>query len=359
MGWSLNLGKILGIDVKVHLTFFLLLAWFAFIYYAQGGAGAALEGLIFIVLLFACVLLHELGHALAARRYGIATKDITLLPIGGVARLQRMPDKPQQELVVALAGPAVNVVIALILFVILLASGLQGLDVTRLENPSAGLLQQLLATNLWLVLFNLIPAFPMDGGRVLRALLATRLPYARATRVAANIGQGMAFLFGFLGLFYNPFLIIIALFIFLGASQEAAHVTLRDMMKGVPVSAAMVTEFRTLTPHATLNDAVEALLQTSQHEFPVLDPSGVRGVLTQEALIAGLKTSGREAPVSSVMTKDLPSVRPNTPFEEAFRLMEEHQAKVLPVVGERGELVGLLTTENIGEMMRVNAALSR
>lgn len=256
----------------------------------------------------------------------------------------------------ALAGPAVNVLIAAVLFVILLASGFQGFDVAGLASPESGIVQRLLVTNIWLVLFNLIPAFPMDGGRVLRALLALRLPYARATQVAASIGQGMAFLFGFLGLLYNPFLLIIALFIFLGASQEASSVTLRDMMKGVPVSAAMVTDFRTLTPHATLDEAVEALLQTSQHEFPVVDPSGVRGILTQEALLAALRSQGREAPVSAVMTSNLPSVSSKAPFEEAFRLMEEHQVKVLPVVGERGELVGLLTTENIGEMMRVNAA---
>jgi Zn-dependent protease/CBS domain-containing protein len=357
VGWSLNLGKVLGIEVKIHLTFFLLLFWFGFIYFSQGGTQAALEGLLFIILLFACVLLHEFGHALAARRYGIPTKDITLLPIGGVARLQRMPDKPQQELVVALAGPAVNVVIALVIFIVLLAGGRQNLDVTQLGSPESGLLQRLLVTNIWLVLFNLIPAFPMDGGRVLRALLAMRLPYARATRIAASIGQGMAFLFGFLGLLYNPFLIIIALFIFLGASQEASSATLRDMMKGVPVSAAMVTEFRTLTPQATLNEAVEALLQTSQHEFPVVDPAGLRGILTQEALLAGLRSEGREALVSQIMTPNLPSVRASAPFEEAFRVMEERQAKVLPVTNDQGQFVGLLTTENIGEMMRVNAAI--
>jgi Zn-dependent protease/CBS domain-containing protein len=355
MGWSLKVGKILGIDVKVHLTFFLLLVWFGFIYYAQGGGAAAVQGLLFILLLFVCVLLHEFGHALAARRYGIATKDIILLPIGGVARLQRMPDKPSQELVVALAGPAVNVVIVLIL--LLLLGGVQTLDMTRAENPS--LLQQLLSANIWLVLFNLVPAFPMDGGRVLRSLLAMRLPYAQATQTAATIGQGMAFLFGFLGLFYNPLLIIIALFIFLGASQEASVATMRDVMKGMPVSAAMVTDFRTLTPHSTLDDAVNALLQTSQHEFPVIDPSGVRGILTRDTLIAALRKDGHETPVAQVMTKDLPTVHANTPFDEAFRLMEEHQAKVLPVVGQRGELVGLLTTENIGEMMRVHTAKKR
>ena len=357
MGWSLNLGKILGIDVKIHLTFFLLLIWFGFIYYSQGGLNAAVQGLLFIVLLFVCVLLHEYGHALAARRYGIATKDITLLPIGGVARLQRMPDKPLQELVVALAGPAVNVVIALLLFMTLLVSGQQNFSAAQLADPNSGLLQRLFITNIWLILFNLVPAFPMDGGRVLRSLLAMRLPYAQATQTAATIGQGMAFLFGFLGLFYNPLLIIIAFFIFLGASQEASVATMRDAMKDMPVSAAMVTEFRTLTPHATLDDAVEALLQTSQHEFPVVDPSGVRGILTRDSLIAALRKDGPQTPVSQVMTTNLPTVRASEPFEEAFRLMEEH--KVLPVVGEHGQLVGLLTAENIGEMMRVNSARKR
>jgi Zn-dependent protease/CBS domain-containing protein len=352
MGWSLNLGKILGIEVKIHLTFFLLLAWFAFVYYTQGGTRAAINGLLFISLLFVCVLLHEFGHALAARRYGIPTKDITLLPIGGEARLQRMPEKPSQELVVALAGPAVNVVIVLVLF--LLLGGVRSFDVTQLENASPNLLQQLLTANIWLVLFNLIPAFPMDGGRVLRALLAMRLPYAQATQIAATTGQGMAFLLGFLGLFFNPLLIIIALFIFLGASQEAVAANLRDIAKGLPVSAAMVTEFRTLTAQATLNDAVEALLQTSQHEFPVVDPSGVRGVLTRDTLIAALKAEGFDTPVSKVMTQNLPTVNAGSSLEEALRLMDEQQAKVIPVLGDNRQLVGLLTAENVGEMMKVH-----
>lgn len=213
MGWSLHLGRWLGIDVYLHFTFLLLLA---FIGLGQGVVGrsldAALGGVLFFGGLFFCVLLHEYGHALAARRYGIATRDITLLPIGGVARLERMPEKPSQEFVVALAGPAVNVVIAIGLFVGLKLGGWWQ-PLSSLSASSGNIFERLLVANVFLVLFNLLPAFPMDGGRVLRALLAMKLNYTRATRIAARIGQGMAVLFGFAGLFGNPMLLLIALFV--------------------------------------------------------------------------------------------------------------------------------------------------
>src|SRR4051794_10663658 len=215
MGWSIRVARVAGTDVKVHVTFLLLLAWVWFTHYRVGGTEAAWQGVLFIVLLFACVVLHEFGHAFAARLYGILTPDITLLPIGGVARLQRMPDKPGQELVVALAGPAVNVVIAAVLFAVLGRTA-EADEVAHLEDPRADMLARLAGVNVMLVVFNLIPAFPMDGGRVLRALLAMRMSYGRATQVAASIGQGIAFLFGFLGLLFNPLLIFIAIFIYLG-----------------------------------------------------------------------------------------------------------------------------------------------
>src|SRR5205814_6874147 len=218
MSWSLPIVRIAGIQLRIHITFLLLIVWLAFGYYSQGGSAAAASRVIFILLLFLCVVLHEFGHAFAAKAIGINLPDITLLPIGGVARLERMPEEPVQELIIAVAGPLVNVVIALGLFI---AGGAQAL-----LNPTAvetgGLIAQLLTINIILVLFNLLPAFPMDGGRVLRALLATRMNYARATQVAATVGQGFAFVFGFLGLLWNPFLIFIALSAYLGASQEAA-----------------------------------------------------------------------------------------------------------------------------------------
>ncbi len=187
MRWSFKLARIAGIDVCVHVTFLLLLAFIGFSALASGGAAAAIEGVIYVCLVFLCVLLHEFGHALAARRYGIRTPDITLLPIGGVARLERMPEKPSQELVVAIAGPLVNVVIALLLFPFARGS----LDPVIIQNVGVGLVTKLFITNVILVVFNMIPAFPMDGGRVLRAFLAMRMDYAKATNIAATIGQSL------------------------------------------------------------------------------------------------------------------------------------------------------------------------
>jgi len=268
LGWSLHLGRWLGIDVYLHFTFLLLLA---FIGLSQGLIGrsldAALGGVLFFTGLFVCVLLHEYGHALAARRYGIGTRDITMLPIGGVARLERMPEKPSQEFVVALAGPAVNVIIALGLFIGLKLGGWWQ-PLSSLSPTGGNIFERLLVANVFLVLFNLLPAFPMDGGRVLRAVLAMKLNHARATRIAARIGQGMAVVFGFAGLFGNPMLLLIALFVWVGAAQEAAASETKSSFSGATVRDAMLTDFKTLAPGDTLRDATRLLLAGSQQDFP-------------------------------------------------------------------------------------------
>ena len=248
MRWQWKLGTFAGIDVFVHATFLLLIGWIGYSYWLQYGTIAkVVEGILFILALFLCVVLHEYGHALTARKYGVKTRDITLYPIGGVARLERMPDKPIEELWVALMGPAVNVVIAAILFVYLYLSR-GSAPVTDLTVASGSFLVRLMAVNISLVVFNLIPAFPMDGGRVLRALLAMRMDYVRATQIAANIGQGLAFLLGLFGLFNNPFLLFIAFFVWIGASQEASMVQVRNSISGIPVTHAMQTQFETLAP---------------------------------------------------------------------------------------------------------------
>ena len=273
MAWSFPIGTVKGTVIRIHLTFVLFLLWIGVSHYAQGGQRAAVEGVLFISLLFLCVLLHEFGHVFAARRYGVQTPDITLLPIGGVARLERIPEKPSEELVVALAGPAVNVVIAALLF--LLLGGLPSMDDgTQVHNPGVDLLGRLAWVNISLVVFNLIPAFPMDGGRVLRALLAYRLGYARGTRIAAGIGQAVAFALGLAGLFGNPLLIFIALFVYMGAASEASAAQMRDASRGMIASDAAETRFEGLPPTATVEDAVERLLSTSQHDFPVVDGPG-------------------------------------------------------------------------------------
>jgi CBS domain-containing protein len=267
-----------------------------------------------------------------------------------------MPEEPVQELIIAVAGPLVNVVIALGLFVV---GGAQGL-LNRSTVEGGGLIAQLLTINIILVLFNLLPAFPMDGGRVLRALLATRMSYARATQVAATVGQGFAFVFGFIGLLGNPLLIFIALFVYIGASQEAALAQMKDVSRRFPVSSAMVREFRTLTENASLQEAVDALLATSQHDFPVVDETGnVTGLLTRNDLIAALRKNDPSLRVGDVMRRDIPTVTTGTRFEDAFRIMQECNCPAVPVLDSMKRLVGLLTPENVTELMMIQSAMPR
>jgi Zn-dependent protease/CBS domain-containing protein len=357
MSWSFPIGRLFGSEVRVHVTFFLLLAWIAIAHYQQGGTQAAVEGVAFILVLFACVVAHEFGHALAARRYGIRTPDITLLPIGGLARLERMPEDPRQEIIVALAGPAVNVVIAAVLILFLNSSfSLDALQ--RLDNPSVSFLARLASVNIFLVLFNLIPAFPMDGGRVFRALLAIWYPRRQATNIAAKVGQALAFGFGFLGLVGgNPLLIFIAIFVYLAATAEAQMVGLQDVSRHLGVGDAMITRYEALGPQATIGDAADLLLRTTQHEFPVVDGAGkLRGLLTRNAMVAALSKSGATTPVIEAMAADVPTVPIGSRLEKALQLLQQRSAPAVGVVDRNGKLVGYVTSENVGELMMVEQA---
>jgi Zn-dependent protease/CBS domain-containing protein len=356
MRWQWKLGTFAGIDVFVHATFLLLIGWIGYSHWLQYGTAAkVVEGILFILALFLCVVLHEYGHALTARRYGIKTRDITLYPIGGVARLERLPDKPIEELWVALMGPAVNVVIAALLFVYLyLTSGL--VPMTDLTVASGSFLARLMAVNVSLVLFNLIPAFPMDGGRVLRALLAMRMDYVRATQIAANIGQGLAFLLGLFGLFNNPFLLFIAFFVWIGASQEASMVQMRNTISGIPVTQAMQTRFDTLSPTDRLDRVVNLILAGSQQDFPVVEDGQFIGVLTRDDFIKALSQNGQDTPVTDVIRRNVPSVDSHEMVEMALMRLQESGAKTLPVM-HRGRFVGLITSENITEFLMIRSAL--
>src|SRR5512133_2736319 len=332
MRWQWKLGTFAGIDVFIHATFLILIGWVGYSYWLQYGTIAKVaEGILFILALFLCVVLHEYGHALTARKYGLKTRDITLYPIGGVARLERMPEKPIEELWVALMGPAVNVVIAAGLFAYLYFS--QSLvPLNELTVASGSFLARLMTVNISLVLFNLIPAFPMDGGRVLRAILAMRMEYVRATQVAANIGQGMAFLLGFIGLFSNPFLLFIAFFVWIGASQEASMVQMKNSISGIPVTRAMLTDFKTLSPRDTLAQVVGLLLAGSQHDFPVLDANGdIVGILERDTFINALSPRGHGVPVVDVMRSHVPSVDSHELVEPAVMRLQESRARTLPV----------------------------
>jgi Zn-dependent protease/CBS domain-containing protein len=356
MGWSIRLFDVAGTAVRIHLTFILLLAWIAAIHYNRGGTAAAFDGVLFIVLLFLCVVLHEFGHVFAARRYGIGTSDVTLLPIGGVASLERMPEKPSQEIVVALAGPAVNVVIALVL-VGLLGARIDLSQMTQLQEATSTLMGRVAAANVALVIFNLIPAFPMDGGRVLRALLAIPLGYTRATRVAATIGQGLAFVFALLGLLGNPLLILIAVFIFLAASGEAGYVQMREYTRGYLASHAMITQFQSLGPGATADDAAALLLRTTQQEFPVVDAAGaMQGVLTRDQLISALQSTGGTTPVADVMDREVPTVPENAHLDNIFQMLQRTGKRIIGVVDPRRRLVGYITAENLSELVMIQSS---
>jgi Zn-dependent protease/CBS domain-containing protein len=355
MTWSWKLARIAGIDVYVHATFWMVVAWIALIYWNQSQrVQAVVEGVGFILVLFACVVLHELGHALTARRYGIRTRDITLLPIGGLARLERMPDEPIQELWVALAGPAVNVGIALLLFVWLRASGLWE-SVDRLGVAIGGFAERIMVANAVLAGFNLLPAFPMDGGRALRALLATRMEYTRATQRAAMIGQGMAIFFAFLGLQGNPMLIFVALFVWIGAGQQASMTQMKSSLAGIPVRQAMLTHFRTLIPENTLGDAVDLLLTGSQQDFPVVDDRRVEGMLTRTGLVAALTRGGRHARVGDHMERTCATADASEMLETVLARLQGRECHTVPVT-ERGMLIGLVTMDNVGEFLMIQAA---
>ncbi len=355
MKWSWRIGRIAGIDVYLHLTFLLLVGWIGLSYYLPGrNLVAGLAGVASILVLFGIIVLHELGHALTARRYGIPTRDITLLPIGGVARLEKMPDDPRQELWVALAGPAVNVVLALVCAALLL-----GFTQTPLKGPvdlvAGHPLRNLVWINVVLAVFNMIPAFPMDGGRVLRALLALRLDYVRATRIAASVGQMLALGFGFIGLFSNPFLVIIALFVWMGAAAEANMVQMKSSLGGVQVREAMITEFRTVSASDSLRTVADHVLAGFQQDFPVHDGTQLVGILTRKDLLAAIARDGVDGTVARAMRSEFEVVGVSDLLEPAYARLQSTESHALPVLQD-GRLVGILTLENLSEYLMLQAA---
>ncbi len=354
MRWSLTIGRFGGTAVKIHVTFLLLLAWIGFSAWQQGGPAAAGDSLVFIILIFVCVVLHEFGHILVARRYGIQAPEVTLLPIGGVASLQALPEKPSQEFAIAIAGPAVNFVIALVLLAVL--GQFNAADLQRLDDPRVSLIARLADANLFLAIFNLIPAFPMDGGRVLRALLAMKLGRARATRIAASIGQAFAFGLGFLGLFGNPLLIFIAIFVYVAAAGEAQMTAIHESARGLTVGQAMETRFASLAANARLADAVDALLATAQHEFPVVDAfSKPIGLVTREDIFAALKDQDRDAAVAGFMRAPIETLRAEAPLDATVDRFLQQGAPADCVVDRDGVLVGVLGRQNLAEMMMIKS----
>jgi len=353
MRWSITLGTFWGTAVRIHITFLLLLAWIGFVGYQRAGVETARDSVLFILLIFTCVVLHEFGHILAARRYGIVASEITLLPIGGVANIDKMPEKPHQELLIAIAGPLVNVVIALSL--VLLLGAIDVAAIAHVEDPKIGLVQRLIAANVFLAVFNMIPAFPMDGGRVLRAVLSMWIGRARATRIASQIGQLFAFALGFLGLFGSPLLVFIAIFIYIAAAGEAQMTIVSEMTRDITVADAMETKIAMIDREASVAEAVKILLTTSQEDFPLVDRSGrFSGLLSRTDLVAALRESDASDPVA-------PYARERTATIDAFSSLGEaleklNAVRAVVVIGEGGVLLGLVTHQSIADVVLIKTA---
>lgn len=360
--WSLRAGRFFGIDVFIHWTFWILIVWILLMHVGGGhGLSQAFSGVLFVFALFLCVVLHEFGHALVARRFGVTTKDITLYPIGGIASLESIPEKPGQELLVGLAGPVVNLIIAALLWAYLSSTGqLADLDVTRMSHDMAQFpfLANLFYANIILALFNLVPAFPMDGGRVLRGVLSFFVDKVNATRVAAGLGQFLAIVFVFLGFFYNFWLVFIGLFIFLGASREAAHESMKSALAGLTVRDALMTRFTLLAPSDTLGRAVDALLNSQESEFVVADQGKPVGILRKNDIIRGLSEQGKDARVSAFMNTDFVIAGPQMKLQDLFQSLST-KAGGAAVVVENDSLTGLIDLENIEERLMVKEILGK
>ena len=358
MKWSLSLGKVSGIQVYIHWTFLILVGWIVLQNAAQGQTAAQIVWAVaFLLAIFVCVFLHELGHALAARRYHIRTRDITMLPIGGLARLENMPEDPKQELVVALAGPAVNLVLAVLLWLIISLDPGSSTNFDMMTLDSRNFLYTLFVANLVLALFNLIPAFPMDGGRVLRALLSFRLSRIQATRVAASIGQVLAIGFVFIGFFYNPFLLLIGFFIFLGAQAESNFTQTRSLLQGYHVGDVVMTNYQTLHPDDEMAKAIDLLLDSQATAFLIMEEGKMRGILSRSEMIKALSAHGKTARVGDVMHTDLRELSAEEPLEKVYTYFQENREALLPVM-KGGQLIGVLDKDNIHEFIMIQNAVS-
>lgn len=361
MSSSLNLGRFAGIKVQIHWTFWLLFLFIAFLVFTQGGDFTTLFWhSLFIICIFICVVLHEFGHALTARKYGIGTRSITLLPIGGVANLKKIPDNPKEELIIAIAGPAVNAVIALLLIPFVSIDAFAGMDPETLQEElstitSQNLMFYLLMANIALVLFNMIPAFPMDGGRIFRSVLSMKMGRVEATRIATGLGKFLALLFFLYGLFYSIILVVIAVFVWFGAHSENIMIQQLDLMDGYTIRDAMITQYSTLRPDEPLQKAVERILATTEQDFIVTDDHQIQGIIYMADLAEALKKTGKETPVHRIMDTDFAILHPHEPLHSAYRKLRRDNRNFFPVM-ENGKLVGVMDLNNINEFLTFRSA---
>lgn len=354
---SISIGKIFGIRFKIHITFFLLLFFIFISVLNQRNFLSAVLATLFICAVFICVLIHEIGHSLIARRFGKEAKSITLLPIGGVATMEEMPEKPSQEIAMSIVGPLINLAIAAVLY--LFVGRWTGIGAPNLSPDSTQtFFGGLIGVNIMLAIFNLIPAFPMDGGRVLRGILAMKMDYVKATSAAVTIGQSLAMLFILFGIFFNWWLALIGLFLYIGAGSEKQQVILKSLLHDVPASEVMVREFRALRSDRSLSDALEQFYHGCQEDFPIISEQGLEGIPTRDRILSSVHEKGLDVPVSEVMDASFASVSPQTPLEDVYRTLLSKQKTAVAVV-DRGHFEGIVCLDGISRYFMVKAALRK
>lgn len=345
MKGSIKLFNIFGISVEIHITFLLL----PLIFLVLGG----LKSMVLVLIVFVCVTIHELTHSLAAKKFGIKVRDITLLPIGGVASMSKIPDNPKQEFIISIVGPLSNIILASALYLIFYFASWMPRDILR--NPMGGetwlhTIAIIPMINVMLALFNLLPAFPMDGGRLLRSILSTKMDFRKATKIAVNIGHFFAIIFGCIGFIQrHPLLILIAIFIYMAASAEESHVDLTETLKGYKVKDILNPQFVTLDTNTTVSKVLELVFHAHQEDFPVMDGENMAGFVTRADIISALHKSGPDTPISSIMRTDAPVVSPEDKLMKVQRIMEENQIKALPVM-RNSVVCGVVTLEDIGRI---------
>ena len=354
MRWSVPIGRVSDITLRLHVTFLIFLAFIGYGGFMEEGLSGAGWAMAMLVSIFACVVLHELGHSIVAQQLGVQVKSITLLPIGGVAGLRNIPEHPWHEIAITLAGPMVNVVISCLL---LPFTGIPShLLFIEMPHDLQGLLLTLVQANIMLFLFNCIPAFPMDGGRLLRALLALALPYRRATAIAAGIGQGLAILFVLIGLKSSLWLVIIGAFIFMAAEGEGRMVRIRSLLHDLDVDEVMSHDFAVLSPDDPVARATELIYQTGQDDFPVVEDGRLLGIVSRPRLVETLNAQGPNAPVRFAVNPDVLVVSPD---EKVSRVYEGilGDGQLSAVVMDAGKLVGVLSPENISRYLLVQSSI--
>ena len=342
MKFSIKILRIFGIPVELHVSFILLML---FIYALAFLKVVPLQWAILLTLVFVTVVIHELSHSYVAKRYEVIIERIILLPIGGVASMSEIPKDPGQELRIAIAGPSTNFVIAIICYGIFVSVG------NIVSKDVSGFIYLFALVNLVLGTFNLLPAFPMDGGRILRAFLARRMSYLRATEIAAMVGKQLAILMAVAGIFINLLLILIALFVYIGAEQEYKAILISSLLKGVYIENIMTKKVNTITPDITIEDALNIMFQKKHMGYPVTEAGKLVGIVTFHD-ISRIPEEKRNIPVGEIMTKKLIVAHPKEPVIDALEKLTINNIGRLPVV-EDGELVGIVSKTDIVRSLEV------